>query len=220
MSERPAAGRGTAPLRVVMIDDHEIVRTGLKHILADDPDFAVVGEADDGPSGIMTVEAMRPDVVLLDCRLPSLNGADICRLIAERSPETKVVILSAFGDDELVYQCLLAGARGYVLKDIAHFDLKRSLWAVARGEVVIDPRVARAVVQRLRAQAEPAGQPLAPHQVPVLRLMSQGFSNREIAERLCLSENTIKGYVQEVLRRVGAKNRLEAVMIASRRGWL
>lgn len=207
-------------LRVVMIDDHEIVRNGLKHILDGDPEFAVVGEADDGPSGLAAVEATRPDVVLLDVRLPSISGGEVCRLIAERVPETRVLILSAFGDDHLVYQCLMAGACGYVLKDIVHFDLKKSLKSVARGESVIDPRVAAAVVERLRSPGDEPSHNLSPHQFSVLQLMSQGFSNREIADRLFLSENTVKGYVQDVLRRLGAKNRVEAVMIASRRGWL
>jgi DNA-binding NarL/FixJ family response regulator len=208
------------PLRVMMIDDHEIVRSGLKHILADDPEFAVVGEADDGPSGLALAEVLQPDVVLLDVRLPSLGGADVCRLLTERAPRARVLILSAFGDNDLVYQCLLAGARGYVLKDIVHFDLKKSLKAIARGETVLDPRVARGVVDRLRGGVTPAGNTLSPHQLSVLRLMSQGYSNREIAERLFLSENTVKGYVQEVLRRLEAKNRLDAVMIASRQGWI
>jgi two-component system response regulator DevR len=207
-------------LRVVMIDDHEIVRNGLKHILDGDPEFVVVGEAGDGPSGLAAVEATRPDVVLLDVRLPSLSGSEVCRLIAERVPETRVLILSAFGDDHLVYQCLVAGASGYVLKDIVHLDLKKTLKSVARGESVIDPRVAASVVDRLRSPGDQPSHNLSPHQFSVLQLMSQGFSNREIADRLFLSENTVKGYVQEVLRRLGAKNRVEAVMTASRRGWL
>ncbi len=209
-----------APLRVVMIDDHEIVRNGLKHILDGDPEFIVVGEADDSPQGVAIVEDTRPDVVVLDVRLPSLNGPEVCRLLAERVPDTKILVLSAFADEELVYQCLLNGARGYVLKDIVHFDLKKTLKQIARGESVIDPRVAGGVLSRLRQPPERVQHPLPPHQVSVLQLMSQGFSNREIAERLYLSENTVKGYVQEVLRRLGARNRLEAVMIASRRGWL
>ncbi|MDW7982521.1 MAG: response regulator transcription factor [Thermomicrobium sp.] len=208
------------PLRIAIIDDHEIVRSGLKHILEGDPAFEVVGEAADGPSGVAMVDAQRPDVVIVDVRLPSMHGDDVCRLIRERAPTVRILVLSAFGEEELVHRCLMAGAQGYVLKDIVHFDLKKSLLAVARGEAVLDPRVATVVLDRLRNREGASEIPLSPHQVSVLRLMAQGLSNREIAERLFLSENTVKGYVQEVLRRLGARNRLEAVMIANRRGWL
>lgn len=208
------------PLRVAIIDDHEIVRSGLKHILEGDPNFEVVGEASDGPSGVAMVHAVRPDIVIVDVRLPSMLGDDVCRLLRERVPETRILVLSAFGESELVYRCLVAGAQGYVLKDTLHFDLKQSLRAVARGEAVLDPRVATVVLDRLRNRALVPEIPLSPHQLSVLRLMAQGLSNKQIAERLYLSENTVKGYVQEVLRRLGARNRLEAVMIANRRGWL
>lgn len=207
-------------IRVVLIDDHEIVRNGLKYALEGDTGFAIVGEADDGAAGLRLVESTRPDVALLDVRLPTVSGADICSLIIERSPGTRVVILSAFGDENLVYQCIRAGARGYILKDIGHFDLKKSLEAVVRGESVIDPRLASGLFERIRAGGDPAGPSLPPHQFSVLRLMASGFSNREIAERLEISENTVKGYVQEVLRRLGARNRLDAVMIAVRNGWI
>lgn len=207
-------------IRLVLIDDHEVVRNGLRVALDGDPAIAVVGEADDGPAGVRVVEATRPDVVLLDARLPSASGADICALIVHRLPNTRVVMLSAFGDDELVYGCVRAGARGYVLKDIVNFDLRKTVQAVMRGESVIDPRVASGLLERVRANRVASSPELAPHQLAVLRLMGSGFSNREIAERLYLSENTVKGYVQEVLRRLGARNRLDAVMIAVRNGWI
>ena len=207
-------------IRVVLIDDHEIVRNGLKYALDGDPSIAVVGEAGDGASGVRMVEQTRPDVVLLDVRLPNASGVEVCGQLAERVPDARVVILSAFGDDELVYQCVKAGARGYVLKDIVNFDLKKMLQAVVRGESVIDPRLAAGLFERIRGAGRDAAPDLPPHQLAVLRLMGSGFSNREIAERLRLSENTIKGYVQEVLRRLGARNRVDAVMIGVRNGWI
>lgn len=141
------------PLRVVIIDDHEIVRSGLKRILEGDPNFEVVGEASDGPSGVAIIHALRPDIVIVDVRLPSMLADDVCRLLWERIPETRILVLSAFGESELVYRCLVAVAQGYVLKDILHFDLKQSLQAVARGEAVLDPRVAIVVLDRLRNRA-------------------------------------------------------------------
>ncbi len=214
------AATRSAIIRVVLIDDHEIVRNGLRFSLSGEPSIEIVGEADDGPSGISLVEATRPDVVLLDVRLPTMSGVDVCGMILQRTSDTRVVILSAFGDDELVYQCIMAGARGYILKDIVDFDLKRTLVAVVHGETVIDPRLASAFFDRIRGGESSPSHGLPPHQFSVLRLMASGFTNREIADRLYLSENTVKGYVQEILRRLGARNRLDAVMIAIRNGWI
>ena len=141
----------SAVIRVVLIDDHEIVRNGLRFSLDGEPSVQIVGEADDGPTGIGLVEDTRPDVVLLDVRLPSMSGVDVCGIILLRAPETRVVILSAFGDEDLVYQCIMAGARGYILKDIVDFDLKRTLVSVVRGETVIDPRLASGLFDRIRS---------------------------------------------------------------------
>jgi len=209
-----------ALIRVVLIDDHEIVRNGLRFTLDGEPSIQIVGEADDGPTGIGLVEDTRPDVVLLDVRLPSMSGVDVCGIILQRVPDTRIVILSAFGDEDLVYQCIMAGARGYILKDIVDFDLKRTLVQVVRGETVIDPRLASGLFDRIRSGESTPSHGLPPHQFSVLRLMASGFTNREIAERLYLTENTVKGYVQEILRRLGARNRLDAVMIAIRNGWM
>lgn len=207
-------------LRVVLIDDHEIVRNGLRFALDGESSIQIVGEAEDGPAGIGLVEDCRPDVVLLDVRLPSMSGVDVCGMILQRVPETRVVMLSAFGDEDLVYQSIMAGARGYILKDIVDFDLKRTLASVVRGETVIDPRLASGFFDRVRNGETTPSHGLPPHQFSVLRLMASGFTNREIADRLFLTENTVKGYVQEILRRLGARNRLDAVMIAIRSGWI
>ncbi len=170
------------------------------------------------------IERSRPDVILLDVRLPGVSGIDVCRTVTEHYPETAVIILTTFTDESLVAQCIQAGARGFIVKDIERFDLKRSIRAVARGEAAIDPKAAVAVLAQLRrgpqVKQEPSPDPLSPQQIVILRLVAQGLSSREIATQLYLSENTVKGYVQEILHRLGVKNRTEAVMVAVKQGWL
>src|SRR3989454_5388215 len=167
---------------------------------------------------------MAPEVTWLSIRLPGPSGIDACRAVWEHYPETAVIILTTFSDEALVAQCIQAGARGFIVKDIERFDLKRSIRAVARGEAAIDPKAAVAVLARLRrapqANQEPSPEPLSPQQIVILRLVAQGLSSREIATQLYLSENTVKGYVQEILHRLGVKNRTEAVMVAVKQGWL
>ncbi len=157
-------------------------------------------------------------------RLPGTSGIEICRVVTEHYPETAVIILTTFTDESLVEQCIKAGARGFIVKDIERFDLKRSIRAVARGEAAIDTKAAVAVLAQLRRipqnKNEPVQEPLSSQQIVILRLVAQGLSSREIATRLYLSENTVKGYVQEILHRLGVKNRTEAVMVAVKQGWL
>ena len=157
-------------------------------------------------------------------RLPGTSGIEICRTVTERYPETAVIFLTTFTDESLVEQCIKAGARGFIVKDIERFDLKRSIRAVARGEAAIDTKAAVAVLAQLRRapqnKNEPLPEPLSSQQIVILRLVAQGLSSREIATRLYLSENTVKGYVQEILHRLGVKNRTEAVMVAVKQGWL
>lgn len=178
------AATRSAVIRVVLIDDHEIVRNGLRFSLAGEPAIEVVGEADDGPSGISLVDATRPDVVLLDVRLPTMSGVDVCGMILQRAPDTRIVILSAFGEEELVYQCIMAGARGYILKDIVDFDLKRTLVAVVRGETVVDPRLASGLFDRIRGGETSPSHGLPPHQFSVLRLMASGSTSPRTQSRV------------------------------------
>jgi two-component system response regulator DevR len=211
-------------IRLLIIDDHEMVREGLKAMLTAESDFAIVGDAADAEQAFELIERLRPDVLLLDVRLPGMSGIDVCRAVTERYPETAVIILTTFSDEILVAQCIQAGARGFIVKDIERFDLKRSIRAVARGEAAIDPKAAVAVLAQLRRapqlSTEPSPEPLSPQQIVILRLVAQGLSSREIATQLYLSENTVKGYVQEILHRLGVKNRTEAVMVAVKQGWL
>jgi two-component system, NarL family, response regulator DevR len=211
-------------IRLLIIDDHEMVREGLKAMLSAEPDFAIVGDAANAEQAFALIERLRPDIILLDIRLPGTSGIEVCRTVTERYPETAVIILTTFTDESLVAQCIQAGARGFIVKDIERFDLKRSIRAVARGEAAIDTKAAVAVLAQLRGAPqnnnEPAPDPLSSQQIVILRLVAQGLSSREIATRLYLSENTVKGYVQEILHRLGVKNRTEAVMVAVKQGWL
>ena len=211
-------------IRLLIIDDHEMVREGLKAILTTESDFSIVGDAANAEQAFELIERLRPDVILLDIRLPGTSGIDVCRTVTERYPETAVIILTTFTDESLVAQCIQAGARGFIVKDIERFDLKRSIRAVARGEAAIDSKAAVAVLAQLRRAShvsnEPTPDPLSSQQIVILRLVAQGLSSREIATQLYLSENTVKGYVQEILHRLGVKNRTEAVMVAVKQGWL
>lgn len=211
-------------IRLMIVDDHEMVREGLKAILVAEPDFSIVGDAANADEALELIERLRPDIVLLDVRLPGVSGIEVCRIVTERYPETSVIILTTFTDEQLIAQSIQAGTKGFILKDVERFDLKRAIRAVARGEAAIDTKTAAAVLAQLRrvppAKNEPLAEPLSSQQIVILRLVAQGLSSREIATQLYLSENTVKGYVQEILHRLGVKNRTEAVMVAVKQGWL
>ncbi len=211
-------------IRLLIVDDHEMVREGLKAMLMAESDFSIVGDAANAEQAFALIERLHPDVALLDVRLPGMSGVEVCRTVTEKYPETAVIILTTFTDETLVAQCIQAGARGFIIKDIERFDLKRSIRAVARGEAAIDPKAAVAVFAQLRRSPtqlhESTPETLSSQQLVILRLVAQGLSSREIATQLYLSENTVKGYVQEILHRLGVKNRTEAVMVAVKHGWL
>jgi two-component system, NarL family, response regulator DevR len=208
-------------IRVLLVDDHEMVRSGLRTMLAADADIDVVADAATGARAVSLARELRPDVVLLDARLPDIGGPEVCRRLQAEVPETAVVMLTTFAEDDLVRRCIRAGARGYLLKDVERLDLGRSIRAVVRGEAVIDSKVASIVLAAVRqtAEADPE-QPLNDRQREVLRLIAEGLSNREIAERAQLSEYTVKGYVEEILERLDARNRVQAAILATKRGWI
>jgi two-component system response regulator DevR len=208
------------PIRVLLVDDHELVRTGLRTMLGGDPGVAVVGDADTGAAALTQARELAPDLVLLDARLPDMGGDEVCQRLLIDMPGVAVVILTTFAEDDLVRRCVRAGARGYLLKDIAHLDLGRNLRAVMRGEAVIDSKVAPAILAAARqaVEASSASPSLNPRQREVLRLVAEGLSNREIAARTQLSEHTVKGYVEEILERLGARNRVHAAIVATKQG--
>lgn len=208
-------------VRVLIVDDHEMVRTGLRSMLGDDPAIEVVAEAASGASGLALARAWRPDVVLLDARLPDMEGEEVCRRLGAEVPDAAVVMLTSYAEDELVRRCVRAGARGYLLKDIERLDLGRSIRALVRGEAVIDPKVAPVVLAAARQAGEArAERPPNERQRQILRLVAQGLSNREIAQRVHLSEHTVKGYVEELLQQLGARNRVQAAILATKRRWI
>ena len=210
--------------RLLIVDDHEMVREGLKAMLVTEPDFEIVGGASNAQQALAMIEQVHPDVVLLDVRLPDASGVEVCRTLTERFPEIGVIMLTTFTDEQVIAQCIQAGARGFIIKDVERFDLKRSIRAVARGEAAIDSKSAVAVLAQLRrtptAHTEAPPAILSAQQLVILRLIAQGLSSREIGVQLYLSENTVKGYVQEILHRLNVKNRTEAVMVAVKQGWL
>jgi DNA-binding NarL/FixJ family response regulator len=209
-------------IRVLIVDDHEMVREGLMAMLTSEPDFEVVGQTGLGGAVAELVESSRPDVVLLDARLPDVSGVEVCRRLTHTHPGVSVVILTTFTDVELVEECLQAGARGYVVKDVERFSLRESIRAVSRGQAVIAPQVAGQIIDRIRShqpeERRPAG--LNASQVAILRLISRGHSNREIAADVHLSENTVKSHIQEIFRKLGVRNRVEAAILAGKSGWI
>jgi len=215
-------GSAIQRIRLLIVDDHEMVRAGLRAMLAADPQLEVVADAATGARGVALAHQHHPDVVLLDARLPDMDGAEVCRRICADAPGVAVVMLTTFSDDDLVRRCIHAGARGYLLKDVERLDLGRSIRSLVRGEAVIDPKVAPVVLAAARQAvgAEEADRPLNERQREVLQLVAEGLSNREIAERTHLSEYTVKGYVEEILERLGARNRVHAAILATKRGWI
>jgi two-component system response regulator DevR len=209
-------------IRVLIVDDHEMVREGLMAMLQPEPDFEVVGQTGHGAEVAALVESSRPDVVLLDTRLPDISGVEVCRRLSRSHPDVAVVILTTYTDVELVQECLQAGARGYVVKDVERFSLKESIRAVSRGQSVLAPQVASQIIEQIRSRRPAEGRPagLNASQVAILRLISRGHSNREIAADVHLSENTVKTHVQEIFRKLGVRNRVEAAILAGKSGWI
>lgn len=212
-------------IRIAIIDDHEMVREGLRMILQSEPDFEIVFERGSADDIVELVDRFRPDVVLLDARLPGISGPEACRLLAASHSETAVLIVSTYSDETLIDECIRAGAKGYLIKDIERFSLKESIRAVHRGEGAVSPTVAGKVLERLRAapataSSNTADPRLSDSQREVLRYIAQGFSNREIAEKVHLSEHTVKSHVQEIFRKLQVRNRVEAALRATHEGWL
>jgi DNA-binding NarL/FixJ family response regulator len=215
VSTTPAAGT----LRVLLVDDHAIVREGLRALLEEDTRVSIVGEASNGDEATEMASRLTPDLVLMDLKMPGLPAPDAIRVIRARHPATQVLVLTSYVDDEQVQAVLGAGALGYVLKDVAKAELLQAMNTVSRGEPWLHAEAQRLIVNRIRrpAQLDPM-ELLTERERSVLKLIAQGKSNREISKSLSLTEGTVKGYVSNILAKLKLEDRTQAALLAVRHG--
>ncbi len=207
-------------IRVLLCDDHEVVREGLRTLLSRRENILVVGEAGSVTEAVEAAAKARPDVVIMDVRLPDGSGVEACRAIRDRRPETKVIMLTSYADDEALFAAIIAGASGYLLKQTRGQALVDAIEAVAKGRSLLDPDVTEKVLERVRRgrkEEDPAFASLTDQERKVLEQMAEGKTNREIGEALFLSEKTVKNYVSRILDKLGLKRRAEAAAYMARR---
>lgn len=216
----------TAKVRVVIVDDHAVVRHGLRLLLESEPDMVVTGEARTGSEAVQLAREAQPDVMLLDVRLGDLDGPEVCRRALLASPKTAVVMLTNYQHDDLVMRSLLAGAKGYVLKDVELGELKNVIRAVHRGDSVLDPKVTANLISTV---VGPGGRPsgkrstgkaarLSETDLAIIRDLSVGLTNKEISARVHLSPHTVKDHIEKICAALGVRSRVEVVAEALRRG--
>jgi two-component system response regulator DevR len=208
----------TTPIRVFLLDDHEVVRQGLRALLESGGDIVVVGESGLAQEAAARIPALRPDVAVLDARLPDGSGIEVCRTIRSVDPGIKALILTSYDDDEALFAAIMAGAAGYVLKEITGQDLVGAVHQVAAGNSLIDPALTARVLDRVRngpgTAPELAG--LTEQELKLLALIAEGLTNRQIGERMFLAEKTVKNYVSSILAKLGLERRTQAAVLASK----
>ncbi|MCX4776599.1 response regulator [Streptomyces sp. NBC_01264] len=219
MSDAPAAAQD--PIRVFLLDDHEVVRRGLHDLLDSEPDIEVVGEAGTAAQALARGPALRPDVAVLDVRLPDSDGITVCRELRSRMPDLACLMLTSFDDEEALLDAIMAGAAGYVLKQIKGSDLLTAIRTVATGQSMLDPATTARLMSSLRDPA--AGKPpgderltvLSERERAVLELIGEGLTNRQVGKRLFLSEKTVKNHISRLLAKLGVERRVQAAVIAA-----
>jgi DNA-binding NarL/FixJ family response regulator len=205
------------PTRVFLVDDHEIVRRGIADLLDDEPDLQVCGEAASVAEALARIPATRPDVAVLDVRLPDGNGVELCRDLRAKMPELHCLMLTSFSDDEALLDAIMAGAAGFVLKQVLGHDLLAAIRTVASGQSLLDGRTTAALMNRLRRQRDDADplRELSDQERTVLELIGDGLTNRQIAERMFLAEKTVKNYVSHLLAKLGMQRRTQVAVLAT-----
>ena len=215
-------------IRVLLVDDQALFREGLETLLSVHKDIKVVGQASNGQEALEVAATVRPDVVLMDVRMPVLNGVGATRRLKKALPQCRVIVLTTFDDDEYVFDALRAGAVGYLLKDVASAGLVEAIRATARGESILQPSVAAKVITEFTrvssmlpsAQMEPLIEPLSERESEILALIATGASNREIADQLFIAEGTVKNHVTHILGKLGVRDRTQAALKARELGLL
>ncbi|WP_327366055.1 response regulator transcription factor [Streptomyces sp. NBC_01217] len=219
MADRERPGPDN-PIRVFLLDDHEVVRRGVHDLLNDEPDITVIGEAANVEQALVRVPALRPQVAVLDVRLPDGDGVTVCRELRSQLPELACLMLTSFDDEEALLDSIMAGASGYVLKQIQGADLVSAVRAVARGQSLLDPSATAKLMARLRKGQEPEPEPdalpgLTEREREILALIGEGLTNRQIGQRLYLAEKTVKNHISRLLAKLGVERRIQAAVIAT-----
>ncbi|MFD9822948.1 response regulator [Streptomyces violascens] len=220
MTETPSFSEET-PIKVFLLDDHEVVRRGLHDLLDAEPDIVVVGEAATADHALARVPALRPDVAILDVRLPDSDGISVCRELRSRLPGLACLMLTSFDDDDALLDAIMAGAAGYVLKQIKGTDLLTAVRTVASGQSMLDPATTARLMSSLRHDDAPEVSPeesalahLTPREVEILALIGEGRTNRQIGKELYLSEKTVKNHISRLLAKLGVERRIQAAVLA------
>jgi two-component system response regulator DevR len=203
-------------IRVYLLDDHEIVRRGIKDLLEGAGDIVVVGESGLAADAIRRIPPLRPDVAILDGRLPDGSGIDVCREVRSKHPEIAALILTSYDDDEALFSAIMAGAAGYILKQVGGNDFVETVRRVAAGQSMLDPAVTAQVLERVRqgSKADPALEQLTDQELRILELIGEGMTNRQMAETMFLAEKTVKNYVSSMLSKLGLESRTQAAIFS------
>lgn len=203
-------------IKIVLADDHSLMRAGTRHILEQYPDFQIIGEAEDGLQALEMIKALKPDVAILDIRMPKLNGIEVVRQMKRLSPDTKALILTAYDDDEYVLALMEAGASGYLLKTAHEKELADSVRGIHSGEPVLHPaiamKIARLWAQRGTSAKQGSAEQLSPRELDVLELAAKGLRNKAIADKLGISIRTVEGHFNGIFTKLGVSSRMEAVL--------
>lgn len=205
-------------LKILLVDDHEVVRLGIKALLSNYPEYEVVAEASNADEAVATAIEYKPDVIIMDIRLPGKSGIEATKEIIEAEPDTKVIMLTSYAEDDLLFDAINAGAYGYILKQIGSDDLINALEAIGRGEALLDPALTQKVFRRVREASRKATDEafasLSDQELRILSLISEGKTNKEIASDIFLSEKTVRNYVSSILSKLNLKTRSEAAAYA------